>query len=186
MSGRIWRTEKVRRPRALVGPDVRLLTTQLVTANPDCELDFVVAGNWRRGADFVGDLDLVGVTETGTLTADLLAAGVRLPTCVEWQRLGSKIAGGSMAALDGGDLRVDVWACTPPERGAFLLFAIGPANLNVYQRRLTARRGMSLSQVGVLDRKTKRQVDHGPEESIYSSLGLTFPAPTERQQWSKW
>lgn len=163
---------------------MRLLRTQLVASNPDGELEFHVAGSWRRGADLIGDIDLVIVTETGTLASDLLNSGVRLPTCVQWQRSGPKIADGSMPMPDGGDLHIDFWSCRPCERGAFLMFSTGPAQLNVYQRRLAARRGLALSQVGLLDRETRHQLDDGTEEGIYRLLGLTYLTPEERQRWA--
>ncbi len=54
----------------------------------------------------------------------------------------------------------------------------------MYQRRLAARKGFALSQVGLLDRATRAQLDDGTEEGIYRLLGLPFLNPEERQKWA--
>ncbi len=82
-----------------------------------------VAGSWRRGCETVGDIDVIVVSDSGTLSPDLLRPGVQLPTSVVWQRRGAKIANGSVPLPDGLPLHVDVWACRPCERGAFLMSA---------------------------------------------------------------
>lgn len=163
---------------------VRLLGDELAERNARRNLEFHVAGSWRRGSPVIGDLDLIVVTEAGLLEPTLFDAGVQLPRIVQWQRLGPKIANGDVRMPDGGVLHVDVWACRPNERGAFLMFSTGPAQLNVFQRRHAVRKGMALSQVGLLDRATKRQLDNGTEEDIYRLLGLVFLTPEQRQRWA--
>lgn len=96
MRGQGWRSEKVRRPREDVEPHLRLLLCQFVTGNPYDPPELHVAGSWRRGAPVVGDIDIVIVSDGGTLTGDLMTPGVLLPTCVEWDRQGDKIAQGTM------------------------------------------------------------------------------------------
>lgn len=184
MQGRGWRSEKVRRPRGVVRPFVEELSRELHELNPGRDLEFHVSGSWRRQAPVIGDLDIIVVTESGVLAPDLLDPGVELPRSVDWQRNGSKIANGDLRLPDGGVLHVDVWGCRPNERGAFLMFSTGPAQLNIFQRRWAARRGMALSQVGLLERGTRRQLDDGTEEDIYRLLGLDFLTPPERQRWA--
>lgn len=169
----------------MVEPHLSLLLTQLVAANPDDPPEVHVAGSWRRGADPVGDLDLVLVNATGTLSADLLRPGVRLPTCVEWERQGDKIAHGTIpVAGQSVGVHVDVWACTPMQRGAFLAFATGPMQLNLRQRASAKRRGLALSQNGVFDRTTWEQLDDGTEEGVYAAIGWDWIPPTDRQKWA--
>jgi DNA polymerase (family 10) len=179
-----WRTAKVRRPRTVVAPYVHRLLDEIHLYNPDQEVEVHVTGSWRRGADPIGDIDLIVINETGMLAADLMSPGIVLPDFVRWQRSGPKIANGSITMPDGGDLHVDAWSCKPNERGAFLMFSTGPATLNVIQRQRAARGGMALSQIGLLDRRSKRQLDNGSEADIYRLLGLTFLTPEERQRWA--
>ncbi len=183
MNRQQWRTEKVRRPRAVVEPYVNRIIAELSGANPG--LGYHVAGSWRRGADPVGDIDVIVVNESGALSADLLRPGVHLPTSVVWQRRGDKIANGSVPCEDGLEIHVDLWACRPCERGAFLIFSTGPAKLNMVQRQHAKRRGLALSQVGLLDRATKQQLDDGTERDVYRLLGLPFLTPEERQRWAE-
>ena len=93
VQGHSWRTAKVRRPRAAVEPHLETLLAALAADNPDL-LGVHVVGSWRRGLSEVGDLDLVAVTATGVMTADLLSPGVVLPECVDWSRAGARQAHG--------------------------------------------------------------------------------------------
>lgn len=178
-----WRSEKLRRPREIVDHYVQVLTEQL--SDDNLGLQFTFAGSWRRNAPVIGDLDIVVTTETGRLAPDLLdPAGVVLPSFVEFQRLGPKIAQGDIRLPDG-PLHVDFWSCTPRERAAFLMFATGPMPLNIAQRRHAVSRGMALSQIGLLDRATKVQLDSGTSErEIYCILGLPWLTPEERQRFA--
>ena len=160
--GNAWRSEKVRRPRDAVADYVQLLTEMLADENVGLRFEF--GGSWRRGAELVGDLDIVIVTESGRLAPDLLdPVGVVLPDVITYQRLGPKIAQGDLPLPDG-PLHIDIWGCAPNEWAAFMMFVTGPAQLNMAQRQHAKRNGMALSQVGLLDRVTKRQLDSGTSE----------------------
>jgi DNA polymerase/3'-5' exonuclease PolX len=179
-----WRTEKIRRPREEVAEYVQLLTEELADDNPGVRIEF--AGSWRRGAPVIGDLDIVITTDSGRLAPDLLdPVGVHLPSLVTFQRSGPKIAQGGLHLPDGSELHCDIWSCLPREHAAFMMFATGPMALNVLQRRHALARGMALSQVGLLDRSTKEQLDSGSSErEIYNLLGLPWLAPWERQRYA--
>ncbi len=176
-----WRSEKLRRPRGIVQPVVQRLADELSTANP--ELEFHFGGSWRRGAEVIGDIDILIVTETGSLNPNLLDPGVQLPSSIVYQRFGDKVAQGDVPLPDG-PLHIDIWSCRPQERGAYLMFTAGPMALNLYQRRHAKRHGMALSQIGLLDATTKQQLDNGTEEDIYRILGLRWLEPHERQAWA--
>jgi DNA polymerase/3'-5' exonuclease PolX len=180
-----WRSPKVKRPREQVAEYVQILTEMLADANLGLQFEF--AGSWRRGAASIGDLDCVITTRNGRLAPDLFdPRGVVLPDVISFQRLGPKIAQGDLRLPeDGSLLHVDFWSCSPNEHAAFLMFATGPAPLNLRQRQHAARNGMALSQVGLLDRATKRQLDSGTSErEIYHLLGLPWLTPQERQQYA--
>ncbi len=82
----------MRRPREAIAPYVEHLTAELGGANP--EVRFVWAGSWRRGSPVCGDLDLLVVTPTGSLSGDLMQPGVHFPACISWDRLGDRIGNG--------------------------------------------------------------------------------------------
>lgn len=179
-----WRSEKLRRPREQVAEYVQLLTEQL--ADENIGLQFLFGGSWRRAASLIGDLDIVITTDSGRLAPDLLdPVGVVLPDVITYQRFGPKIAQGDLPLPDG-PLHIDFWSCVPNELAAFTMFVTGPAPLNMLQRQQAKRNGMALSQVGLLDRVTKRQLDSGTSErEIYDLLGLPWLTPQERQRYAK-
>jgi DNA polymerase IV len=162
---------------------VQVLTEELADDNPGLRFEF--GGSWRRGAAHCGDLDIVITTESGRLAPDLLdPVGVHLPSVITYQRFGPKIAQGDLLLPDG-PLHVDIWGCRPCEWAAFMMFVTGPAPLNMAQRQHAKRNGMALSQVGLLDRATKRQIDSGTSErEIYNLLGLPWLTPQERQRYA--
>jgi DNA polymerase/3'-5' exonuclease PolX len=150
--------EKTYRTRAGVAPTVRKLEQRL----PGC----VVCGSWRRGSERIGDVDVLVVTESGELP-DL--------TCLDdfvQRSSGAKLAGRGAVHLDDGlpPLQVDVYACAPESRGAFLWFLTGPKSLNIRMRGDALGVGWKLSQYGLLE-KDGTQVDDGTEESIADLLG---------------
>ena len=148
--------------------------------NPGLEFHF--GGSWRRGAPVIGDLDILVITEQGTLSPDLLDAGVLLPSVVTWQRSGPRIANGDLMLQDG-PLHVDVWSAKPASRGAMLAFFTGPMELNLIQRQRAKAMGMAFSQNALTDRVTGQQLDNGTEEDIYRILGIPYLTPEQRQRW---
>jgi DNA polymerase/3'-5' exonuclease PolX len=184
MTGRSWREAKIKRPRAVIEPHLRLLLTQFATGNPEAPPDVHVVGSLRRGADPAGDIDLVIVTASGEMTADLMNPGVRLPTLVEWSRQGARQAHGSIHLDDGSDLFVDVWCCAPDELGPHLVFASGPESLNQAMRAACKRAGKALSQRGVYDRESRERLDDGTERGVFEAAGWRWLEPHERQKWA--
>jgi DNA polymerase (family 10) len=181
-----WRSEKLRRPREVVAHYVQVLTEEIADDNPGLEFHF--GGSWRRGAPVIGDLDILVITD-GLLTPTLLDAGVVLPSVVQWQRLGPRIANGDLLLPESsgwpGPLHIDVWQALPRSRGAMLAFFTGPMELNLVQRRRAKAMGLALSQNGLTDRATGEQLDDGSEEDIYRLLGMPYLTPAERQRWAR-
>ncbi len=135
-------------------------------------------------AKVIGDLDILVVTENGELNGSLFESGVNLPRSVDWQRSGPKVAQGDLWLGDDA-IHVDVWSCKPNERGAYLCFATGPVELNLLQRQRAIRMGYALSQIGLLDRETKWQLDNGTEEDIYRWIDMDFLTPEQREKFTK-
>ncbi len=148
--------------------------------NPGVELH--VGGSWRRCAPVIGDIDLLVISDSD-LTPNLLDPGIILPSIVQWQRSGPRIANGDLQMPDG-PLHVDVWQAPPQSRGAMLCFFTGPTRLNVQQRGRAKALGMALSQNGLTDRVTGQQLDNGTEEDIYRILRLPWLSPEERQRYA--
>lgn len=175
-----WRSQKLRRSREVVAPWVQVLNEEICDDNPGIEVYF--GGSWRRGAQEIGDLDLL-VISRGLLAPTLFSDGIVLPSVVKWQRLGPRIANGDLALPDG-PLHIDVWQAPPESRGAMLSFVTGPAALNVYQRRRAKAMGLAFSQNALADRATGEPLlGTDTEEGCYAALRMPYLTPEERQSW---
>jgi len=176
-----WRSEKRRLPRG-----VAKRFADYFAARMDPEVEWHFGGSYRRGAPEIGDLDIVVVTESGSLEGDLFEPAVRLPDAIVWQRGRKKARFGDLTLdLDGDPvtMHIDVWACKPNERGAFLWFCTGPKELNVVMRRRALQRGMHLLQFGLTNEDKSVQLDDGTEEDIARLLDWPMSTPEERQSW---
>lgn len=195
-----WRSEKVRQPY-----EVAKVFADYIAQRMPAGVEWHFGGSYRRHADQIGDIDFVVVTESGLLD-DGLFGGVQLPAEIEWQRGGKAAAFGDLT-LDFTDpfdtsktyqetMHIDVWACTPKQRGAFLWFITGPQELNIAMRQRALKLGMHLPQGGLFvcerpeDGKHDKhchehQVDNGTEEHIAELLGWDMETPEQRQRWAK-
>lgn len=192
MAGQGWRTEKIRRPRS----ELQWAADQIAAHLESQGVEFHFGGSYARSADSVGDIDVVIVTPNGQFVPDLTAdfEPVSFPPLFEAQRSGDKIAQGDHPlSPDSEDkVHVDFWACSPQERGGFLMFIRGPKELNVAQRSIAISKGYNLSQVGLFKGgetvKGKlvggEQVDNGTEEHIYELLGLQYLTPEQRESFA--
>lgn len=177
-----WRTEKRRLPRKVAQRFADYFAERM---DPDVEWHF--GGSYRRGAAEIGDLDIVVVTESGSLEGNLFEPAVHLPEAIVWQRGRKKARFGDLTLDVDGDpvtMHIDVWACTPKQRGAFLWFCTGPKELNVVMRRRALDRGMHLLQFGLTNEDKSIQLDDGTEEDIARLLDWPMSTPGERQSWA--
>jgi DNA polymerase/3'-5' exonuclease PolX len=170
-----WRSEKIRRPRVVLQPLVNAITDRLGGS-----FETHVLGSWRRGCAEIGDLDVLLVTEDGELHEDVFLI---LGDLFELERGGPNLANGNIKLPDG-DLHVDIYACTPKQRGAFQWFLTGPASLNIHMRAAAMRRGWMLNQYGLW--ADGEQIDNGTEGNLARHLGFERMLPAHaRQGWDQ-
>jgi DNA polymerase/3'-5' exonuclease PolX len=160
--------DKKRIPRGEAAYAAGLLAFQMPV-----DIRWHMGGSWRRGAAWIGDLDVLVVTESGTF------AEFPFPACFTPERGGDRIVNGHVTALNGLVMHADFWACTPAQAGAFLCFITGPADLNIRQRDAAKRRGLKLSQDGLFD-GSGQLIPCATEEEVYARLGFTWIPPEER------
>lgn len=152
---------------------------ELADDNPG--VDYVVGGSWRRGAESIGDIDVL-VLHDGPLTATLFEPGIVLPSLVSWQRHGPRIANGDVRMRDGTAIHVDLWVQPPLSRAAALLFVTGSQATNLRMRGRAKAMGLGLSQDKLFVRATGEQVpgtEH-EEEAIFKALRLPYLPPEQR------
>lgn len=138
-----------------------------------------IAGSLRREAETVGDIDLI------VLASSLDA--VRLPKQVKKRSGGEKYRRYETLTGEGNSIGVDIWLCSSEEQlGAFLWFATGPAELNVWMRQRAKQRGLTLTQYGVALRTVavrQPKAKCRTEESVARLLDMPYLTPQERQTW---
>jgi len=132
-----------------------------------------IAGSLRRACDKVADVDLVAVPkEAREITLQAFCS-----LCETIVRRGNYVATGLI-----GGIQVDLWLVEPDQFGAAVMFATGPAELNILQRQHAIRMGLKLSQYGLFTRDGTDLSVRG-EKRIYRKLGLKYLKPQEREAY---
>jgi DNA polymerase (family 10) len=146
------------------------LVTYLKATAPHA--DIVSVGSVRRGAETIGDLDILASGADRSL-AD---AFVQYPG-VE-RVLGH--GGGKASVLMRGGFQADLRLVAPEERGAAMQYFTGSKAHNIALRDRALERGWKLNEYGLFDAK-ERRLAGATEDEIYAALGLAFVPPELRE-----
>src|SRR5271170_1497281 len=133
-----------------------------------------VAGSARRQADSVKDIDLIAVTTKPTTLANSLA---RLP---EIERVSSAGKPGARGLTHSG-VSVDLRIAKPAQLGNLLQHFTGSGPHNAALREAAVRKGMHVSEYGVLEDATGLTHTCATEHEVYELLGLTYIEPELRE-----
>ena len=149
-----------------------------------------LCGSIRRGLPYVGDADLVVVAKPEV--AEDFAAN--LPLLLESVTGAREVGKGkrhNQVVLDalGFEVKVDVWVVPAESLGAAMMYATGPARLNIAQRCHAEALGLRLNQYGLY----RVEKDSDPpgrmvkiagetERGVYDALGMTWLEPEERER----
>jgi DNA polymerase (family 10) len=133
-----------------------------------------VAGSARRLADSVKDLDIVVASGDPAAVVSAFAALEIVATCERGGEAGAR--GRTQNGLDV-DLRI-----VPPETfGDLLQHFTGSKAHNVRLREMAVRRGLHVSEHGILDDATGETHRFATEEEVYAFLGLPYVEPELRE-----
>ena len=132
------------------------------------------AGSARRLADDVKDLDIVVASDDSAAVA---AAFAGLEVIARCERGG---AGGARGEAQNG-LKIDLRVVTPATFGNLLQHFTGSKEHNVRLREMAVRRGMHVSEHGILDDATGLTLQCTTEHEVYAALGLAYPEPELRE-----
>jgi DNA polymerase (family 10) len=133
-----------------------------------------LAGSARRMADSVKDLDVIA-TATDPLALAQAAAGLELV-----ESAGTPAAAGVRLRTHTG-VKVDLRIVAPDQFGNLMQHFTGSRDHNLALRAGAVRRGLHVSEYGVLDDAT--QITHrcAREEEVYALLGLAWIEPELRE-----
>ncbi|KAK4205258.1 hypothetical protein QBC40DRAFT_190251 [Triangularia verruculosa] len=189
-------------PRAEVAQLAAFVQREAFLLDPDVEL--VVGGSYRRGADSSGDVDFI-ITKRGTssssqlipfmnsLISVLYEKGFLTATLSQSRREseGSKFLGCCRLPPGGRWRRIDLLLVPETEYGAALIYFTGNDIFNRSLRLLAGKKGMRLNQRGLFGGVMRGKgrvkvtaegelVEGGSERRIFEVLGVRWRAPEER------
>jgi DNA polymerase (family 10) len=133
-----------------------------------------VAGSLRRRADSVKDLDIIATAKD---PAALAAALGELPLI---ESVHSSGEAGARVMTHAG-MKVDLKVVEPDQFGNVLQHFTGSKAHNVALREDAVRRGLHISEYGILDDATGETLRCATEEEVYEALGLAWIPPELRE-----
>jgi DNA polymerase (family X) len=133
-----------------------------------------LAGSARRMADSVKDLDVIA---TASDPAGLAAAAAGLDLVETAQTPGEA----GVRLRTHTDLQVDVRIVAPDQFGNLLQHFTGSKEHNMALRDAAVRKGLHVSEYGVLDDATGETHRCGTEAEVYRLLGLDYIEPELRE-----
>ncbi|MDA0179197.1 DNA polymerase/3'-5' exonuclease PolX [Solirubrobacter phytolaccae] len=133
-----------------------------------------VAGSARRWGDSVKDIDIIATASDAQALVDTLA-GLELVESVQQ----SGPAGARVVTHSG--MKVDLKVVAPDQFGNVLQHFTGSKAHNVQLREAMVKRGLHISEYGVLDDETGETTRCATEEEVYERLGLPWIPPELRE-----
>ena len=134
----------------------------------------LIAGSARRRADSVKDIDLIAVTTRPTTLAKSLA---RLP---EIESVSSAGKAGARARSYSGT-SVDLRIAKPEQLGNLLQHFTGSGEHNAALREAAVRKGLHVSEYGILEDATGITETFASEQEVYRRLGMDYIEPELRE-----
>jgi DNA polymerase (family X) len=133
-----------------------------------------IAGSLRRLADSAKDIDIIATASDPVALTSTLAD---LPLVESVQSSGE--AGARVTTHSG--MKVDLRVVAPDQFGNVLQHFTGAKAHNVQLREAAVRRGLHVSEYGILDDETGETLRCPSEEAVYERLGLAWIPPELRE-----
>jgi DNA polymerase (family 10) len=133
-----------------------------------------VAGSMRRLADTVKDLDIIATSDDPPALARALAELDVVESVSQSGDVGARV-------MTHAGLKVDLKVVEPDQFGNVLQHFTGSKAHNVAMRETVVRRGLHVSEYGVLDDATGETLRCSTEEEVYAALGLAWVPPELRE-----
>ena len=133
-----------------------------------------LAGSARRQADSVKDVDLIATTTRPATLAKRLGGLDLIESVASAGRAGAR-------ARTHSGVGVDLRIAKPAQLGNLLQHFTGSGTHNAALREAAVRRGLHVSEYGVLDDATSRTRTCESEQELYELLGLAYIEPELRE-----
>jgi DNA polymerase (family X) len=133
-----------------------------------------VAGSLRRQADSVKDLDIIATAEDPVALSAALAELPLIESVLSAGDAGARV-------LTHSGMKVDLKVVEPDQFGNVLQHFTGSKAHNVALREAAVRRGLHVSEYGILDDETGETLRCATEEEVYERLGLAWIPPELRE-----
>ena len=133
-----------------------------------------LAGSARRLTDSVKDLDLIATTTRPDTLAESLGKLEQI------ERVTSAGRAGARARTHSG-IAVDLRIARPEQLGNLLQHFTGSGAHNAALREAAVRRGLHVSEYGILDDATATTETHATEQEVYQRLGMSYIEPELRE-----
>jgi DNA polymerase (family X) len=158
-------------PRALeIGEDLLASLRALAHGEDHIQL----AGSVRRQADSIKDIDMIATSKRPTALAKSLAKLEQI------ERVSSAGKAGAKARTHSG-VGVDLRIAAPGQLGNLLQHFTGSGRHNAALREAAVRRGLHVSEYGILDDATGETLTCASEQEVYARLGLAYIEPELRE-----
>ena len=168
----VWRGGRERMP---LGSALTLAEAILETLCGLKETDQIAtAGSLRRMKETVKDIDILA---TSKRPARIMEVFVGLPSVAEVLAHGETKSSVRLRE----NIQVDLRVVDPDCFGAALQYFTGSKQHNIRVRELAQRKGLRVSEYGVVDEKTGRRLAGTTEEDVYRAVGLPFISPELRE-----
>jgi DNA polymerase (family 10) len=133
-----------------------------------------LAGGVRRQADSVKDLDIVAASDDPPALAAALAG-------LDIVEAASSSGENAARARTHNGVSVDLRVVTPDQFGNLLQHFTGSKQHNMRIRERAVRKGLHVSEYGILDDTTGETLCCAKEEDVYARLGLPWIPPELRE-----
>jgi len=133
-----------------------------------------LAGSARRWADSVKDLDVVAASEDPEALIDAFKQLDQIEV------VGSSGEAGARARTHSG-MSVDLKVVAPDQFGSLLQHFTGNKQHNVALREAAVKRGLHVSEYGILDDATGETLRCATEDDVYKALGYAYIEPELRE-----
>lgn len=134
----------------------------------------MLAGSARRLVDSVKDIDLIATTKRPATLAKSLAKIEQIEAVSSAGKAGAK-------ARTHSGISVDLRIAAPAQLGNLLQHFTGSGRHNAALRELAVRRGLHVSEYGVLQDASGRTSVCASEQEVYELLGLAYIEPELRE-----